>query len=62
MQTTPTTYTDGDDTRRKARRGLAIYFAIVVALSAPIQAVIIAADLGSAPTTNYGSHRERPRA
>ena len=41
MQTTPTTYTDGHDTRRKARRGLAIYFAIVVALSAPIQAVII---------------------
>jgi membrane protease YdiL (CAAX protease family) len=45
MQTTPTTYTDGDDTRRQARRGLAIYFAIVVLLSAPIQAVIIAADL-----------------
>ena len=45
MQTTPTTYTDGDDTRRQARRGLAIYFAVVVLLSAPIQAVIIAADL-----------------
>jgi uncharacterized protein len=45
MQTTPTTFTDGDDTRRRARRGLAIYFAIVVLLSAPIQAVIIAADL-----------------
>jgi membrane protease YdiL (CAAX protease family) len=45
MQTTQTTYTDGDDTRRRARRGLAIYFAVVVALSAPIQAVIIAADL-----------------
>ncbi len=44
MQTTPTTHTDGE-TRRQARRGLAIYFAIVVLLSAPIQAVIIAADL-----------------
>ena len=45
MQTTQTTYTDGADTRRRARRGLAIYFAVVVALSAPMQAVIIAADL-----------------
>jgi membrane protease YdiL (CAAX protease family) len=40
MQTTATAYTDGH-TRHQARRGLAIYFAIVVALSAPIQAVII---------------------
>ena len=45
MQTTQTTYTDGDDIRRRARRGLVIYFAIVVALSAPVQAAIIAADL-----------------
>ena len=44
MQTTPRTHTDGE-TRRRARRGLAIYFAIMVLLSAPIQAVIIAADL-----------------
>jgi membrane protease YdiL (CAAX protease family) len=44
METIQTAYTD-DATRRKARRGLAIFFAIVVALSAPIQAVIIAADL-----------------
>ena len=44
MQTTSTTYTDGD-IRHQARRGLAIYFAIVVAVSAPIQAVIINADL-----------------
>jgi membrane protease YdiL (CAAX protease family) len=44
MQTTPTTHSDGE-TRRQARRGLAVYFAIVVLLSAPIQAVIIAADL-----------------
>jgi hypothetical protein len=41
MQTLPTTYTDEDDTRRKARRGLSIYFAIVVVLSASIQAIII---------------------
>jgi hypothetical protein len=61
MQTTSTLYTDGG-IRRQARRGLAVYFGVVLALSAPIQAVIIAADLGSAPTTNYGSHRERPRA
>ena len=40
MQTTPTTYTD-DDTRRRARRGLSIYFAIVVVLSAAIEAFII---------------------
>jgi membrane protease YdiL (CAAX protease family) len=45
MQTTHTTYTGGDDTRRQARRGLAIFFTIVVALSAPIQALIIASDL-----------------
>jgi membrane protease YdiL (CAAX protease family) len=45
MQTTQTTYTDGDDTRRRARRGLAVYFAVIVALSVPVQAVIIAADL-----------------
>jgi flagellin-like protein len=46
MQMTPTTFADGDDgSRRKARRGLAIFFAIVALLSAPIQAVIIAADL-----------------
>ncbi len=44
METTQTPYTD-DATRRRARRGLAVFFAIVVALSAPIQAVIIAADL-----------------
>jgi membrane protease YdiL (CAAX protease family) len=44
MQTTPTTYTD-DDTRRMARRGLAIYFSVVVLLSAPVQAIIIYADL-----------------
>ncbi len=40
METVPTTYTDGD-TRRRARRGLSIYFAIVVALSAPIEGFII---------------------
>jgi uncharacterized protein len=46
MLMTPTTFADGDDgSRRKARRGLAIFFAIVALLSAPIQAVIIAADL-----------------
>jgi membrane protease YdiL (CAAX protease family) len=44
METTQTPYTDGG-TRRKARRGLAVFFAVVLALSAPIQAVIIAADL-----------------
>ena len=44
MQTTQTTYTEGD-VQRQARRGLAIYFAVIVVLSAPIQAVIIAADL-----------------
>ena len=44
MQTTPPTFTD-DDTRRQSRRGLAIYFSIVVLLSVPIQAVIISADL-----------------
>lgn len=40
MRTEPTTYTDGD-TRRRARRGLSIYFAIVVVLSAAIEAFII---------------------
>jgi membrane protease YdiL (CAAX protease family) len=40
----PPTLAD-DDTRRRARRGLSVYFAVAVALSAPIQAVIIAADL-----------------
>jgi CAAX protease family protein len=40
MQTTPTTFTDGDS-RRQARRGLAIYFAIVVALSAAIEGFVI---------------------
>ncbi len=46
MQATPTTFTDPDgDTRRQARRGLLVFFAVVVALSTPIQAVIIAADL-----------------
>ena len=45
MKTTQRTYTDGDDTRRRARRGLTIYFAVVVLLSAPIEATIIAAGL-----------------
>jgi membrane protease YdiL (CAAX protease family) len=40
MQTTPRAFTDGD-AKRQARRGLSIYFAIVVALSAVIQTVII---------------------
>ncbi len=44
MEATQAPYTDGD-TRRHARRGLAIFFPIVVALSIPIEAVIIAADL-----------------
>lgn len=44
MQRTMTAYTD-DDIQRQSRRGLIIYFVIVVVLSAPIQAVIIAADL-----------------
>lgn len=39
MQTTLTTYTD--DTRRTARRGLAVYFAIVVVLSAAIEGFVI---------------------
>src|SRR5918998_317353 len=39
MQTTP--ITEGD-TRRRARRGLAIYFAVVLALSAPIEGYVIA--------------------
>ena len=42
MQATPTAFTDTDgDSRRQARRGLAIFFAIVVVLSAPIEAGII---------------------
>jgi membrane protease YdiL (CAAX protease family) len=42
MQTRPTTYTDGDNARRrKARRGLAIYFAIVVVLSALFEGMAI---------------------
>ena len=44
MEATRTHYADGN-TQGRARRGLTIFFAIVVALSAPIQAVIIAADL-----------------
>jgi membrane protease YdiL (CAAX protease family) len=43
MQTTPTT--SAGDTQRQAFRGLSIFFAIVVVLSPPIQAVIIAGDL-----------------
>jgi signal transduction histidine kinase len=42
MEMTPTT---NADTRRTARRGLAIYFAIVVFFTAPIQALIIYLDL-----------------
>ena len=45
MQTTQTTYTGGDDTRRRARRGLAVYFGVVVLLSAPIEVAIIYLDL-----------------
>ena len=44
MRTIAAGYTDGG-IRHQARRGLVIYFAVVVLLSAPIQAVIIAADL-----------------
>jgi len=44
MRTTQATDTY-DDTRIKARRGLAVYFAIVVALSVPVQAAIIYLDL-----------------
>lgn len=44
MQKTLTTNTD-TDTRRRARRGLVIYFAIVALLSAPVQALIIYLDL-----------------
>jgi membrane protease YdiL (CAAX protease family) len=44
MRTIAAGYTDGG-IRHQARRGLVIYFAVVVALSAPLQAVIIAADL-----------------
>ena len=44
--TTPIPASDADGaTRRRARRGLALYGALVLALSAPIQAVIIRADL-----------------
>ncbi|MDQ3930995.1 MAG: CPBP family intramembrane metalloprotease [Chloroflexota bacterium] len=42
MQATPIAFAaTGSDIRRRARRGLAIYFAIVVVLSAPIEAGII---------------------
>ena len=41
MQTTPTTHTGGD-TQRRARRGLGIYIAIVVLLSAAIEGFVIA--------------------
>ena len=44
MQTTLTASADLD-TRREARRGLAIYFTILALLSAPIQALIIYLDL-----------------
>lgn len=44
MQSLATPYTDGA-AKRRARRGLAIFFAVVVALSLPIQAVIIGANL-----------------
>jgi CAAX protease family protein len=40
MQTTPTAYTGGD-TRRRARRGLTIYFAILVVLSVAIEGFVI---------------------
>jgi uncharacterized protein len=46
MQATLTASADVD-TRRKARRGLAIYFTILVLLSAPIQALIIYLDLNA---------------
>jgi uncharacterized protein len=46
MQTTLTASADVD-TRRKARHGLAIYFTILVLLSAPIQALIIYLDLNA---------------
>ncbi|HZF58901.1 MAG TPA: type II CAAX endopeptidase family protein [Rubrobacter sp.] len=41
MQTTLTTYTDGDDTRRRARRGLAIYLAAVVLITGIFDVVMI---------------------
>ena len=44
MRSTPAAYTDGG-IRYQARRGLVIYFATVVLLSAPIEAVIVASDL-----------------
>jgi membrane protease YdiL (CAAX protease family) len=44
MRTTPAAYTDGG-TRHQARRGLAIYFGVVVLLTAPIVAAIIYLDL-----------------
>lgn len=40
METVPTTYSDGE-AQRRARRGLTIYFAILVALSAAIEGFII---------------------
>jgi CAAX protease family protein len=45
MQASSTTHNGSDGTRRKARRGLAIYLGVVVLLSAPIEATIIAAGL-----------------
>ena len=40
MRTAPA-YCSDRETARRARRGLAIYYAIVVALSAAVQAVVI---------------------
>ncbi len=53
----PVVVADGD-ARHRARRGLALYGAVVVALSAPLQAVIIRADLdggarGTVTTTPF---------
>ena len=45
MHESTATRNGGDETRRKARRGLAIYFGVVVLLSAPIEAAIIYLDL-----------------
>src|SRR5919107_1244720 len=44
MEATQTAYTDGD-ARRRARRGLAIYFAVLVVLTAAFQAVMIGTGL-----------------
>ncbi len=62
MKASSTTHNGGDATRRKARRGLAVYFAMVALLSASVKAAIIAADLESIPTMNHGSHRELPHS